>query len=141
MYVRDFATDKTLAVDAPQGGSGQAGEGVYRLASNDGRRVFFTDKAELRPDSKGIDLYEFDVETGLLTTMTPDSSGAEVQAVIGTDETGTTVYFTARGALAEGATDGNINLYVSHLEGSTWTTSFIATVSEKDLLNINLLRE
>lgn len=144
LYETDLQTGKTLAVDAPQGGSGQAGRGIYRMASIDGRRVFFTSPAALTADANTSEgesgLYEFDSQTDTLLDVTPDShdaSGAQVQVVIGINEEGSSVYFTARGALAPGASAGKVNLYMSHLQGSGWKTTFIATVTENDFLNFN----
>lgn len=144
IYERDMDTGQTVAVDAPQGGPGEAGPGVYRMTSTDGRRVFFTSPSELTPDANtkgGANLYEFDDQTGALTDLSADSQdagGGEAEVVIGIDETGTSVYYTARGVLAPGASAKKVNVYESHLEGGAWTTTFIATVVENDdHLNIN----
>jgi hypothetical protein len=120
----------TVQIDATQGGSGSSGGGRFWTASSDGSRVYFTDCKQLTADStavptggcaysensevvqQGQDLYEYDVDTGRLTDLTVDSNpddslGADVQGVIGVNETGEAgsyVYFVAGGALAPGAT-------------------------------------
>ncbi len=139
LYVRNMVTQTTVQVDASQGGSGAGGEGQFQTASADDSRVFFTDRQQLTPDAtthgNGNDLYEFDTLTGALTDMTPDAvdpEGAQTRLVIGASDSGGTVYFVARGVLAAGATAGAENLYVAHDDGSSWTPSFIATLSEED---------
>ena len=65
----------TVQVDAAVGGGG-----IFQGASTEGSRVFFT---------KG-DLYEYNVETGETTDLSP---GVEVQGLAGTSENGEYVYF------------------------------------------------
>jgi len=66
--------------------------GVFSTASADGSKVFFT---------KGDDLFEYDLENGQTTDLTP---GGEVQGIVGASRDGSYVYFVAQGALAGGAT-------------------------------------
>ena len=139
------------------------GEKSAELAaiSKDGSEVFFLSCEKLTDDStahstaentctggspdgdslRGRDLYSYDVESGELTDLTVDSNvgdplGAGLGRVLGTSEDGSYVYFTARGALAPGASntncEGKCNLYVYH-DG---VTKFIgATVITGILLN------
>jgi len=105
----------------------------------DGSQVLFTNASELTDDANtgtsggaptdaGNDLYDYDVTTGDLTDLTPDSNstdkatGADVQAVVGAADDASYVYFVATGDLASGAISGQANLYVEH-DG---TTTFIA---------------
>jgi hypothetical protein len=117
IYVSDMVTEKTVLV----------GNGMYQTASDDGSGVFFI-------SSEGSDtgaLNEFDVNSEKLNAITPP--GAGVRGVLGASEDGSTVYFVAEGALASGAREGGDNLYVSRLEGASWTQpSFIATLEAGD---------
>ena len=94
------AQERTVQVDEAIGGGG-----TFWTASSDGSKVFFT---------KG-DLYEYDVNTGKTTDLTP---GVEVQGVIGASEDGEYVYYI----------DGEFNLTVSHAGSS----KLIATLSPGD---------
>lgn len=132
LYVRENGTS-TVQLDASHG-PGSGGGGRFMSASSDGAKAFFTDDAsagltnDTAPGS-GINLYEFDLNSGTLTDLTPASS-AEVQGVLGASEDGTYLYFVAGGVLpgTGGATPGEPNLYVSH-DG---TPSFIATLDPND---------
>ncbi len=145
LYVRENG-DETVEVDASQGPD-EGGEGIFRTASSDGSKAFFTDRRRLTKDStahketaEGEDLYEFDVNSGQLSDLTVDENvsdlnGASVQGVLGASEDGFLVYFVAKGVLA-GANDeghlpvsGGLNLYVHDGEGRT---TFIATLSPDD---------
>jgi DNA-binding beta-propeller fold protein YncE len=79
--------------------------GKYWSATPDGAKVFYTNG----------DLYEYDVETGHTTDLTP---GVTVQGVIGTSEDGTYVYYVTAG----------FDLDLWH----NGTTSTIKTLSAKD---------
>jgi hypothetical protein len=106
-----------------------SGEGAaqYWTATPDGRYAFYTEEGEL---------WRFDTEANTRLRLTAE--GAEVQGVIGTNQTGSDggyVYFVANGILAgneneanETATAGQPNVYLDH-EG---TTTFIATLSPED---------
>ncbi len=115
----------------------------YWDASVDGSRVFFTSRAELTDDANtgpadnAENLYEYDLENGVLTDLTVDDdpgdvNGAAVLGVATASEDGSYVYFVAEGALtgegnAEGETavSGEPNLYVYHGGG----VRFIATLA------------
>ncbi len=130
----------TLQVDASQG-SGPGGGGRFMVASTDGSRAFFTDDAAagLTNDTvsgSGANLYEYDINSGTLTDLTP-SSNANVQGVVGASADGSYVYFVANGSLAAGASagdcqgtsgTGSCNLYVSH----NGTTTFVGTLDGSD---------
>jgi hypothetical protein len=70
------------------------GNGVYRTASTDGSKVFFTNG----------DLYEYNVNSGQTTDLTP---GAAVQGVLAASDDGSYVYFASGAKLASGATEGD----------------------------------
>jgi hypothetical protein len=74
IYVRENGTS---TVEISSGGK-------FWTATPDGSKVFYTDG----------DLYEYDVETGHTTDLTP---GVTVQGVIGTSEDGTYVYYVTAG--------------------------------------------
>lgn len=134
LYVRDMATERSQQVDAAQGGT-QSGEGVFRAASSDATKIFFTDGKPLTSDAFRTDLYVFDASSGSLTNLTQDqgdSQGADVRSVLGASEDGEEVYFVAGGGLAPGAVVGANNLYLARHAGATWETTLIATLSEDD---------
>jgi hypothetical protein len=103
--------------------------------------VFFTSRAELTndaytgPDDNAENLYEYDVETGILTDLTvdkADANGAAVLGVVTASESGSYVYFVAEGKLTtqanienEEPTSGRPNLYLYH----AGRTSFVATLA------------
>ncbi len=89
--------------------------------SADGSKVLFTSVAKLTDDpgvgptdDTGTDLYSYDVDAKVLTDLTPDATGADVEAVPGVSPDASFVYFVARGDLATGGTSGQRNLYVEH---------------------------
>lgn len=132
LYVR-LNGERTVQVDEPrEGGAGPGGGGNFRDASADGSHVFFTDEASagLTNDTvagSGENLYLYDVETGRLADLTPDSHVA-VRGVVGIGEDGSSVYFLTNGALPAGGVEGQSNLYMWH-DG---TTTFIATMNFAD---------
>lgn len=120
----------TVQIDAAQpGATGSSGHGRFWTASADGSKVLFTDCSRLTESSTavfsegcerevssvnrgdphrrvlaGSDLYEYDVNSGTLTDLTPDGNsqnqlGADVQGVLGASKDGSYVYFVASGAL------------------------------------------
>lgn len=116
-------------------------------ATPDGSLAFFTSPAKLTddattgPNDEGDDLYRYEAESGELIDLTPDPGdpkGADVQGVLGASEDGSSVYFAADGALADGASpgdcagvigtnaaSGSCNLYLWH-EGAT---TFVAQLT------------
>jgi sugar lactone lactonase YvrE len=79
------------------------------FATPDGSEAFFTspgkltDNATTGPTGGGSDLYRYDVASGGLSDLTPDSTdpnGAEVQGVLGISKDGSNIYFVANGVLA-----------------------------------------
>jgi hypothetical protein len=155
LFVRDVASERTVRLDAVQGGVvGEASKAVFQFASSDGSRVFFTDPARLTEDSTAgggePDLYECElVERAgglscVLSDLTVDSGGhADVRGVVlaGSDSS-SYLYFVAQGKLTEGvnaqggrAEVGADNLYMLHFnegEGGWEAPVFIAALSGED---------
>jgi hypothetical protein len=147
MTVMVSASQRTNATGEPEPDPNGPQPAAFWTASSDGSRVFFTSPEELTnyattgSADQGNDLYEYDLDTGVLTDLTPDASdldGAEVQGVVGASSDGSYVYFVANGVLAPEATagtckgeprqiakEGACNLYVWH-EG---VTTFIAQLN------------
>jgi hypothetical protein len=94
----------TVQVDAAVGGGGR-----FWTATPDGSKVFFT---------KG-DLYEYDLENGQTTDLTP---GVEVKGVIGASEDGEYVYYA----------DSTDNLEVWHAGASTLIRTLSAADGEEN---------
>jgi hypothetical protein len=144
LYQRDMVTGQTVQIDAVQGGPvpgpEEPGAAEFQTASEDGTRVFFTDKQRLTADSNEApgraDLYMYDVTSGKLTDLTVDANageGAGVQRLLpGASEDGSYVYLVATGVLAPGAKSNANNLYVLHEAGGIWTTTFIAALAPQD---------
>ena len=106
---------------------------TFQDAARDGSSVFFLSPDELTNDATtGGGLYQYDVNTGTLTFLSPDStdvSGAQVQGVVRVSDDGSHVYFVALGQLVSGeGTAGSPNLYLAN-GGSV---RFIATLSGND---------
>lgn len=91
----------------------------------DGSKVIFTSFAALTADAntgpthEGRDIYSYDVPSGHLTDLTPDSNpedpeGAKVGNIVAATPDGAYLYFTAAGDLAAGHTAGHLSLYVWH---------------------------
>jgi hypothetical protein len=112
----------TIEVSAPEEGVADPGTpAAFLSASADGSLVYFLDKGRLTADSTagpGYDLYRYDVATGDLTDLTPDTDGARVEGMLAIGgPAGQDLYFVASGALAEGASQapvGQTNLYGLH---------------------------
>ena len=134
----------TVQVDGAQGGPGVSGGGKFRIASEDGSKVFFTDESRLTIDSNAEtgkpDLYEYDFARPVgqrLSDLTPDAAEpANVLGVSGAASDGSYVYFVAEGVLTSAhnsgdasASHGEPNLYLSH-DGAT---TFIATLDAATL--------
>jgi hypothetical protein len=123
LYLREGG-GRTVQVDASAGGGG-----TFWTATPDGSKVLFT---------KSGDVYEYNVENGQTTDLTP---GGAVQGIVGTSEDLSYIYFVADAALASGAEaqecltpseserHSSCNLYVLH-QGDP--VRFIAKLAEND---------
>jgi hypothetical protein len=153
LYLRDIGSTETIRLDMPNSGApSNAGKGDprYMTASRDTSRIFFLDTERLTENSTANeerpDLYEYNLDAPLgsrLTDLSVDKNvgeSANVSMVTGASEDGSYVYFTAAGALAQGAAaagacGGNgpkatqlCNLYVRH-DGMT---KLVAGLSAED---------
>ena len=160
LYMRDIAGGVTIQLDAAQGiAEPITGSAQFQTASEDGSRVFFTDKQRLTADSTAEapqgtgkpDLYECEIveeEAGKptchLTDLTVAANAGEHAAVqgllFGASEDGSEVYFVAEGVLAanengngEHAEANAFNLYALSLSsGGGFSRVFIARLSSED---------
>jgi DNA-binding beta-propeller fold protein YncE len=157
LYMRDMVKGKTVRLDLVQGGpalkEGTPGEAQFQIASADDSRIYFTDPQRLTADAKAVpglpDLYECEIgeaagaPTCKLSDITVDRNAGESAGirgqVLGASEDGSYVYFVAGGVLTstpnghgDSPTPFENNLYVVHDNGSTRTTSFIATLGTPD---------
>lgn len=124
----------TVQVDASQAG-GSGGGGTFLAANAEGTRAFLVDGAEAKltestQPGSGVNLYVYDLPEEKLRDLTAVAH-AEVLGLSGLSEDGSTIYFVAKGALAEGATAGQPNLYVAT---NTGTIAFIATLNDNPYL-------
>jgi hypothetical protein len=131
LYMRSGGT--TTDISASQRGTADPNgpqDKNYWYATPDGNHVFFSSGEKLTDDATANpnlpDLYRYDVGSGDLTDLTTqDGDGAGIMGVVGTSDDGNRVYFAATGDLADGATDGQPNMYVS--DGGT--VSFVSALS------------
>lgn len=156
---------ETIELSAPEAGwrpQGPRRPAIFAGASSDGSRVFFVTETELTRDDAGHDvegaapdpeLYECEIvsEGGVyhcnlkhVSAANPSLSGggsgnvdAQVYTVPAVAANGSAVYFTAFGALANGATaqsllpgTGAVNLY--RYDTETSVTTFVAMVNGRD---------
>jgi hypothetical protein len=124
----------TVQIDKSTG-SGASGGGVLAEGSADGAKVFFSDQSKLTGDSTAEpgapDIYEYDVQSGQLSDLTVNGSGA---GFLGAGEDGSYVYFTSPGVLTgaeesehhEKAEPGKSNMYMRR----AGSTTFVAGDSE-----------
>ncbi len=132
LYVRDMVEKQTFKIG-----------GLYprfETMSDDGSKIFYVETEHgTNSDPHGIngDLHVFDTETGTQTDLTANhgygepSAGVQ-NAVLGSSQDGSYVYFVATGVLASGGVSGAYNLYLLHEEAGAWTTTHIATLTKED---------
>jgi hypothetical protein len=125
LYVRDMVEKRTFKVGGPFA--------RFETMSRDGSKVFYVET------ENGIngDLYVFDTKTGTKTDLTANHGSGErsagVQnAVLGSSQDGSYIYFVATGAFAGGAVSGQYNLYLLHEEAGSWKTTLVAVLSKED---------
>jgi hypothetical protein len=151
IFMREGGT--TIEVSKPQGGPAAQDTGAkFEAASSDGSRVFFIANYGLTATSSsgtealtqcetangnGCDLYEYDVESKVLTDLsvdveasTGDKKGASVPSVVGLSPDGSDVYFTSTGQLVPGK--GNTQVKNETVSAKAF--------GEIGLLNFNLIR-
>ena len=134
--------------------SGQS-PAVFRGASEDGSKVFFTTSQELLPGAQGENLYEYEIDPkvnaatkeiefvcperpdGCVTLVSSGSLSAEVKGLAQVSPDGSHVYFVAGGVLTGANAEGRTpvakgdNLYV--YDAVAGTTRFIGTLAAADL--------
>jgi hypothetical protein len=127
LYVRENGST-TVAISRPPVGVADYGASFVG-ATSDGSKVFFVSASQLTPDkaTSGPDLYEYDVDKGVLRRLSvgpPGYDNADVGSAIASAD-GSHVYFTALGQLVPGAgvsSEPNLYMYTGG------RVSFIATV-------------
>jgi hypothetical protein len=147
------ASQRTNSRREPDPDPNGPGPARYWDASAEGQKVFFTSRVELTNDANtgkednAANLYEYDLETGVLSDLTVDTGDANGAAVLGlvtAGEDGSYVYFVANGVLAENAKPGDCientnegvpqalgatcNLYLYH----SGNVTFVATLASGD---------
>lgn len=135
----------TVQVDAVgAGASGTGGGGTFVDASENGSVVFFTDESELTREAtaqpKRPDLYEYNLDTGVLTDLTVLPGGADVLGFSGESTDGSSVYFVAKSVLTGGqansygeeANEYGPNLYLYHDGVTTFIAALQAGTAEGD---------
>jgi hypothetical protein len=138
--VQVSAPEDGVAVGTPENPSQFA---AFAGASADGSKVFFVTRMELTKDdtTHASELYEYETQTGKLTRVSRGESGdaeSNVDFVAAVSKDGSTVYFTAFGALAQGASslkvstnEGDpVNLY--RYDTLTGKTAYIAQVGNDE---------
>jgi hypothetical protein len=146
----------TVYVAASHKTNGPVGEpqpAAFQGATLDGSEAFFTSSEELTNDaqSPSNDLYRYDVGSGELTDLAPDTSnpgGAQVVGMVGYSDDGSYVYFAANGDLDEGgqaeagdchgfeSSGGSCSLYLWQADGTGSCTSVGGCV--KFIVRLNL---
>jgi hypothetical protein len=95
--------------------AGETEEAWLLFGNRDGTQIYFR-AGTLRAGAPVGSLYRYDIASGTLTNLLPDAEGvaARVESVLGASPDGSIVYFTAGGALGDGATEAGFlenNLY------------------------------
>jgi hypothetical protein len=115
----DLSLACTIEVSAPEVGvidPNGAQPASFIGATADGSTVFFLSAAKLTadattgPNDEGRDLYRYDLATGGLADLTPDTedaAGADVQGLLGMSADGSHLYIAANGRLGTSAQAGN----------------------------------
>jgi hypothetical protein len=118
-------------------------DALYRAASADGGRVYFTTSQELLPGAKGSNLYVYDFGAAAGRRVSLASAGspeASVQGVVRISVDGSHAYFIATGSLTGANAEGKLpsagspNLYLFERDSRfpAGRVAFIATLAESD---------
>jgi hypothetical protein len=152
LYMREDGS-RTVEISVPHEGGVDVGPGANSLmpavfvgASRDGSRVFFMTKTDLTQSAVGHapELYEYNAEPGAgekaLTLISGGRLGTvegDVDSVTAISSDGSSVYFSAFGKLAPGASEYSpgggfspVNLY--RYDTITGETTFVATLNKYD---------
>lgn len=139
LYVRvNGEVTKKVSVSQRTGSVGTQVFGELATISRDGSGVLFRTQGGPLTDDPGAsdrDIYRYDVGTGALQDLTLPSDPSKTSDVstvglLGSDESGSRIYFKASGVLAPGAVEGKGNLYESNDDGA----QLIATFDENSAL-------
>jgi uncharacterized protein YegP (UPF0339 family) len=130
--------DVSASQRTPSAGSTSA---HYQDASVDGSHVLFTSAGALTNDAvpgSGVNLYDYDVETGRLTDLTA-ANDARVGVLAGLSEDASHVYFVAEGVLAansnshgDTAVPGQPNLYLWNGGQTTFIATTFITIQREE---------
>jgi hypothetical protein len=147
LYMREGG-ERTAEISKPEEGVSITAENpllpaVFVGASSDGSKVFFVTRTELTKNAVGQnpELYEYETESGALTLISGDALGAvegDVDSVTAISSDGSSVYFSAFGKLASGASNYSpggedsslVNLY--RYDTVTGSTTYITTLNKYD---------
>jgi hypothetical protein len=152
LFLRDLAAGRTIQLDQTEAGAaGGPGKAAYQGAGNGEEKVFFTDESRLTKEATSVsarpDLYMCEVVEAageptcslkdLTKTVNPGEGADVLGAMIGSGESGSSVYLVATGVLTE-ASDlaGELpqreqpNLY--RIDTTTGAVSLVAVLSEGD---------
>lgn len=142
---------ETIEISEPEEGvSNPTGihPAAYVGAAENGSRVYFTTRTDLTQNAEGLtdpELYEYNTETDSLARVSAGESGTadgDVYSIAAVSADGSTVYFTANGVLAPGASPGdcsdteetgtcNLYRYEAPSAGRPAHTSFVAVVESR----------
>jgi hypothetical protein len=143
VYMREGgATGRTTLISGPEI-SGPGAEAQFLQATSDGSQAFFTSAARLDPIDLNAttDVYRHTLGVGnaCLTCSVPDADVLTDSAYRNTlvAESGERVYFTSYRALATGAIDGQLNLYVWR-QHTPQVITFVAPTSRINAYGRNL---
>lgn len=116
LYARIGSTE-TIQIDKKEGGPGPSGGGTFWAASEDGSRVFFTDRNKLTAAGGAVeggfgDLYRYDFrapEGERLFDLSASPEALGILGVLGAGADGSAVYFASEAVLAgnEGPAGGS----------------------------------
>jgi hypothetical protein len=154
LYLRDLALKKSVQLDLLENGESGGGEAHFQDASANGKVIYFTDEEHLTANATGsrsenhADLFRCEVEDvkselrcspkDISVPIVAGEAGDVLGNIVGTDESGDRVYFTADGKLTANATASSCrsgissacNLYV--YDATTEETRLIAVLSGRD---------
>lgn len=142
VYRRSFGTTTTMVSPSKRTVPDEfEAEKIFRVATPDANRVFFTSNERLTDDARrgefGGDLYRYDIAKDELIDLTASVIGpesAEVAGVVGIDNTGSRVYFVAYRLMVPGkGIEFLPNLYLWEDDGTAGgTVRFITTLDSTE---------
>jgi hypothetical protein len=140
LFVREDGTvTKEVSLSQKPGSVGdeEPASVTFLGAARDGSKILFSSEAELTADATpGGGIYRYDLESGELEFLTPDSGGGgpQLQGAAGFSVDASRVYFVAGGELVAGkGQPGGHNLY--YADGNQ--VRFIAVLDDADVRDWN----